>query len=314
MNKAKRWVLVGITGRVKGREFVILSKNIHIGRTPENDIHIPEKSISRHHATINIENMKLQAHDMKSKNGTLVNSKKISKEELNDSDILQIGESSFRIKLEEAPQLNEIEQSTKETDNTENSPILEFLNTTLGKVASFVLPFILMILIPRLFTHPPKADVAQKNVALKQNLAEPEKTAIPSPTITKQDIYQIDTTETEQEANSSSIDTEELYTSANNSIGMNDYLSAIKSLKLILKNTPNDQKALLLLEESQIKLKKLITNYDENASREYEKLNFEKAIIEWQKVLSLTKDFDQDFYNRTLSKISETRQKLVQTN
>ena len=66
-----------IEGKGKGKAFELTKDTITIGRSPENDIQIPDKSLSRIHATITREENTFFITDSGSKNGTFLSGKKL---------------------------------------------------------------------------------------------------------------------------------------------------------------------------------------------------------------------------------------------
>mgnify|MGYP001823203945 CR=1 FL=1 len=65
--------------------------SLTIGRHPDNDIVPKDAAVSYHHAIIERKGEKLIVLDKKSKNGTFVNGRKVQSAELNDEDIVKIG-------------------------------------------------------------------------------------------------------------------------------------------------------------------------------------------------------------------------------
>ena len=63
-----------------------------IGRTADNELQIPSKFISRHHAQIVTTKERSVLEDLNSTNGIFVNSKRVQHQELIDGDVIQIGE------------------------------------------------------------------------------------------------------------------------------------------------------------------------------------------------------------------------------
>jgi len=74
-----------------------------VGRQQECDLCIPLMVISRKHCEINQDGGVLRVRDLGSRNGTLVNGKKIVEAVLNPGDTLQIGPVSFGIQLDGVP-------------------------------------------------------------------------------------------------------------------------------------------------------------------------------------------------------------------
>jgi len=66
-------------------------KRISIGRTPDNDIVLDNRGVSRKHAQIEFNNNSALIIDNESLNGTFVNNRKVSEEVLKDNDTINIG-------------------------------------------------------------------------------------------------------------------------------------------------------------------------------------------------------------------------------
>ena len=66
-------------------------KRISIGRTPDNDIVLDNRGVSRKHAQIEFNNNTALIIDNESLNGTFVNNRKVSEEVLKDNDVINIG-------------------------------------------------------------------------------------------------------------------------------------------------------------------------------------------------------------------------------
>lgn len=74
-----------------------------IGRQQQCDLCIPLMVISRKHCEINADGGVLRVRDLGSRNGTLVNGKKIADAVLNAGDTFQIGPLSFGVQLDGVP-------------------------------------------------------------------------------------------------------------------------------------------------------------------------------------------------------------------
>jgi hypothetical protein len=72
-------------------KFVTEKKRVTIGRTPDNDIVLENRAISRRHAIIEFGEQNAIIMDNESLNGTFVNSRKVTEEILKDNDIITIG-------------------------------------------------------------------------------------------------------------------------------------------------------------------------------------------------------------------------------
>jgi chromosome segregation ATPase len=80
-----------------------LARRTRIGRAPGCEMQIESTSVSRHHALVHMSAREVIIEDLNSTNGVLVNGRRISRQLLNDGDLLTIGEAQFRLKLKLAP-------------------------------------------------------------------------------------------------------------------------------------------------------------------------------------------------------------------
>jgi len=74
----------------------VLGRKTTVGRTPENDLQIDAKYISRHHAVILAGPAHTIIEDLNSTNGVLVNGRRITRQTLKDGDAVVIGKTVFR--------------------------------------------------------------------------------------------------------------------------------------------------------------------------------------------------------------------------
>jgi type II secretory pathway predicted ATPase ExeA len=73
-------------------EFPLRQGRSIIGRTPDNDLQIRSKFISRHHAQIVTDRNHSVVEDLNSTNGVFIKSKRVKRHELVDGDVIQLGE------------------------------------------------------------------------------------------------------------------------------------------------------------------------------------------------------------------------------
>lgn len=94
-----------------GHEVVhVLGRKTTIGRTPDNDLQIDASFISRHHAVLLLNGQQTILEDLNSTNGVHVNGHRISREILNDGDLVMIGKARFRFAIR--PPRSSAEQSS----------------------------------------------------------------------------------------------------------------------------------------------------------------------------------------------------------
>ena len=76
-----------------GSKYPINKTAIRIGRGRDNDICLPNDSISSHHAEIHMRrDRSFFIVDLNSTNGVLINGEKVTQQELQDGDLIEIGE------------------------------------------------------------------------------------------------------------------------------------------------------------------------------------------------------------------------------
>jgi pSer/pThr/pTyr-binding forkhead associated (FHA) protein len=75
--------------------FITEKKRVTIGRTPDNDIVLDNRGVSRRHAIIEFSDNQAVLIDNESLNGTFVNARKVSEEVLKDNDIIAIAKYSM---------------------------------------------------------------------------------------------------------------------------------------------------------------------------------------------------------------------------
>jgi chromosome segregation ATPase len=84
----------------EGREVVhVLGRKTSIGRTPDNDLQLDAKFISRHHAVILVGPVNTVIEDLNSTNGVQVNGRRITRQTLRDGDQIAIGRAHYRFAL-----------------------------------------------------------------------------------------------------------------------------------------------------------------------------------------------------------------------
>lgn len=90
-------VLIAQTGELQGTRWVLDADEILIGRSPDCDMVVPDRQVSRHHARLRRIPEGFLLEDLASKNGTHLNGEPIEdKVLLQDGDIIQV---AFAVKL-----------------------------------------------------------------------------------------------------------------------------------------------------------------------------------------------------------------------
>lgn len=86
------WLVV-LRGRRQGRDFRIEKDNSVLGRNGSCDYVIEDDTVSSEHCRIRIEDSKFVINDLGSGNGTYLNGERIYHADLQDGDVLKVGES-----------------------------------------------------------------------------------------------------------------------------------------------------------------------------------------------------------------------------
>jgi general secretion pathway protein A len=84
-------ILVGVNGQTVAERDLTIGRFV-FGRTPDNDLQIDSKYVSRHHAQIITTPHSCVLEDLNSTNGILVRGKRVRRRILNDGDVVQIGQ------------------------------------------------------------------------------------------------------------------------------------------------------------------------------------------------------------------------------
>jgi general secretion pathway protein A len=88
-----------------------------IGRTPDNDLQIDSKFISRHHCQIVTQADSCVIEDLNSTNGIYVKSKRVRRHNLNDGDVVVVGQHEIMYMDERAPRVRiPAEQSSEDAE------------------------------------------------------------------------------------------------------------------------------------------------------------------------------------------------------
>ena len=93
----REWILEPID---HGGEMIRLTGSmLTIGRTAENDIALPSKMVSRHHARLLIGPTGIIVEDAGSTNGCFVNGEQVKQHLMHDNDVLELGDLRYRLQL-----------------------------------------------------------------------------------------------------------------------------------------------------------------------------------------------------------------------
>lgn len=104
-----------------------------LGRSPESDIPLPERTVSREHARLRMDEGSWKIRDLESTNGTRVNHHKVKEHTLSDGDHINIGPfiCVYRHFPEEAPEMEEFDSLLNDTLQVERR-VKELLDQAAG--------------------------------------------------------------------------------------------------------------------------------------------------------------------------------------
>jgi VWFA-related protein len=84
--------LVFVSGPVAGTEVPLRRGRTRIGALPENDVSIPSSAVSRYHAEIHVRGSRVEIEDLRSRNGTEVNGRRVQTHALKRGDRIGIAD------------------------------------------------------------------------------------------------------------------------------------------------------------------------------------------------------------------------------
>jgi general secretion pathway protein A len=112
-------ILLASEGKTVG-ERELKPGRLVIGRTPDNDLQIDSKFISRHHCQIVTQTDSCLIEDLNSTNGIFVQSKRVRRHNLNDGDVVQVGQHEIMYIDERSPRV----RHSSDTSDTGVSPMV----------------------------------------------------------------------------------------------------------------------------------------------------------------------------------------------
>lgn len=98
-------LVISLNGVTIG-EHPLNKDRISIGRSPTNDIHLDDATVSGKHAQFHVSGRDVFVEDLESTNGTLLNGKKVQRHLLRNGDMLKMGQHELSYVDESAPRLD----------------------------------------------------------------------------------------------------------------------------------------------------------------------------------------------------------------
>lgn len=308
------WALKGIVGEIQGKTFSIKHAQTTLGRTHQNHLIVPDNNVSRHHATFFVEDDKIWVQDENSRNGVIVNETKIptgKKFKLKHGDRIQIGPYGFI--LEQKAESSVVGQTNASTIKRSQTSVSEMKRATAvtnranmdDRPVSFKVPTFNVSKRTLMYSV---LGLVLLGMAVNQFKPTSKKT---EPKKTKTEKVEIQSQALAESTNEmEDVEITSLKAQARAATQYKDYVAALRFYEKIVKAEPTDENSKIQYEYVKKQLTKAIERHLENAKREYEKLNYERAIIEWKQVLALTATTNKDVYKSTQVKIQDAEKEM----
>jgi pSer/pThr/pTyr-binding forkhead associated (FHA) protein len=298
--KASAWLEV-LEGQNKGDKIFITSSGLSIGRKKENDLVLEDPMVSREHARIEQDLSGFSIRDLGSKNGVFVNNNLVDSASLKNGDIIRIGSSVFRFHMEEEKVEEKVVFEGKK----------EFLKkqkkTSPVRLMLYVLTaFLLIIVIFGLMSSKKATEQTKTKPSEERNVIEPvtPSTQTSSEKASQETPSKKELTE-EEKARFNSI-----YQQAEIAYFQGSYAEAINYFKEALSINPDCEPCKKRIDELNKKLVEIIKEIDKRAHEFFESLQYERAIDEWQRILDIVKDPNNQYYIEAKKNIERAKERL----
>jgi transcriptional regulator with GAF, ATPase, and Fis domain len=93
--------LIAVSGPLKGSVFLLGEGGVTLGRLESNTVAVPDMAVSRRHCLIRSEGTGFKLIDLRSRNGSYVNTIPVKEHELHEGDRIGIGDSHFVFRISE---------------------------------------------------------------------------------------------------------------------------------------------------------------------------------------------------------------------
>ena len=301
--------LVVTKGKNEGKEYWIKGEETSIGRSPECDITISDNNISRKHTRVVFISGIFFVYDNESLNGTLLNGKKIIEAQIKTGDLIRIGETEFKFEYEKdakGPDHQKTIPLFKAPPKDEAKPV-DLKNSPLDKrfilylAASVIVLFTLLI---SFYAKKHSSDDTVTSTPTPKFVFTQQPNVINSPNPTATETPGASATGSQKET-----DPTKYYSQGLLAMMSNNYKEAITSFAKVLEIDPEHESAKIKIEKCKEELKKSIGEFYAEGIREYDILRYDRAILEWTKVMTLAKDFDPGMYQKASDRIEEAEKR-----
>lgn len=298
--KASAWLEV-LEGLNKGDKIFITSSGLSIGRKKGNDLVLEDPLVSREHARIEQDLSGFSIRDLGSKNGIFLNNNLVESSSLKNGDIIRIGSTVFRFHMEEE-KIEEpvVFEGKKEfaKKQKKSSPV---------RVMLYVLTaFLVLIILIGLLSSKKPPETATSKTSEERSVVEPiSPTTTTSAGQTTETIPSKKELTEEEKARFNSI-----YQQGEIAYFQGSYADAINLFKEALSINPECEVCKKRIEDCNKKLIEIIKEIDKRAHEFFESLQYERAIDEWQRILDIVKDPNNQFYIEAKKNIEKAKERL----
>ncbi len=296
--RASAW-LEALDGPRKGEKIFITSAGLSVGRKRENDLPLEDPLVSREHARIEQELSGFSIKDLGSKNGVFVNDKLIDSVSLKNGDIIRIGSSIFRFHMEEEKQEEVIFEGKKEfvKKQKKTSPV---------RVMIYVLTaFTFIIFLIALTSKKEEPKETSRKTSEERNVVEPIIPSTPTPSESSpQTSFKKELTEEEKLKFDSLVQQGEI------AFFQGSYADSINLFKEALTINPDCDVCKKRINEANKKLIEVIKDIDKRAHEFFESLQYQRAIEEWQRILDIIKDPNNQLYIEANKNIEKAKERM----
>lgn len=298
--KASAWLEV-LEGLNKGDKIFITSSGLSIGRKKGNDLVLEDPLVSREHARIEQDLSGFSIRDLGSKNGVFLNNNLVESSSLKNGDIIRIGSTVFRFHMEEEKIEEPVVFEGKKVfakKQKKTSPV---------RVMLYVLTaFLVLIILIGLLSSKKPPETATSKTSEERSVVEPisPSTTTPAGQTTETIPSKKELTE-EEKARFNSI-----YQQGEIAYFQGSYADAINLFKEALSINPECEICKKRIEDCNKKLLEIIKEIDKRAHEFFESLQYERAIDEWQRILDIVKDPNNQFYIEAKKNIEKAKERL----
>lgn len=286
-------VLLCLTGINKGLSYIIQNDRATLGRADEADIIVKDIKSSRIHAELKIVGAELFLTDLKSHNGIMVNDLKVKQHKLVPNDKIIIGQTIYKynkIDISEPTKVFNREEAAQDLDPQEEGKDKK-LNITLLII---ILLAVLVFLIP---DEEPKGKKSKKRKAKIQDIDDSYTQAL------------LKRKKKSDQALKKKLNV--IFQRGLRELREKNFFRAIAEFERALALSPNDPLGDFYLQKAKDALNQEIETLFINASRDYQGIKYEGALVSYCGIIRLLYNYPEDErYKNAMERIKDLEGKL----